>query len=326
MELLIFALKILCGLAVLVAGAEIFVLGASRTALALGLRPILIGLTIVAFGTSLPEFVVSLIASMSGQHDLAAANIVGSNIFNVGLILGLAAMIQPLRVEKDTIRRELPFVVLSAIALYGFARDGIISRMEGFLLLLAFAIFLAVCFIPVIKNPESLSANESNSQKEPARSTTPHRWRRTILFLGGGLLLLIGGAKLFTSGSVDLARFFGISEVVIGLTIVAIGTSLPELATSVMASLRRQDDLSVGNITGSNIFNILLIIGVCAVLHPIPVSTQLVQRDMVVMVALSLALFPIMKSGFIISRLEGVLLVGSYVIYMIWVSRSAMGL
>ncbi|MFH2203019.1 MAG: calcium/sodium antiporter [Elusimicrobiota bacterium] len=297
------------GLGGLIVGAEVLIRGGSRLAAIWGLRPIIIGLTVVAFGTSAPEAVVSVLAGLREQSDVAMGNVVGSNIFNIAAILGLASLIRPLAVQADSIRREVPFAVGSAVLLWVLCIDGRLGVLDGLLLLGCFAFFNAMVFRWV------RSADEANTRE---RGSGGVRSSGGLCLLG--LALLVAGAHWFVDGSVALARAWGVSELFIGLTIVAAGTSLPELATSVMGAVRGKDDLAIGNVVGSNIFNILLILGLAAMIHPLTVAPSLLRRDIPVMIALTLVLVPVMRSGFRISRLEGCLLVAAYGTYLYYAS------
>lgn len=298
-------LALIAGLALLVAGAEVLISGASALARRLGVRPIIVGLTVVAFGTSAPELVVSLFAGLQGRSEVAVANVVGSNIFNIGAILGLAAMIRPLKVHVDAVRREIPFMLGSALLLGVLCADGKIGRLDGAILLGGFFLFMFKTF--------SWSKSVERSAVEPA----PSRRRFAGLAFVSGLVLLVVGAWLFVGGAIAVARHLRISELVIGLTIVAAGTSLPELAASVMAAWHGEDDIAVGNVTGSNIFNILFILGLCAVWTPLDIDRAAGMRDLGAMVLFSIVLIPVMRTGFVISRAEGALLFAAYTGYTV---------
>lgn len=298
-------LALIAGLALLVVGAEVLISGASALARRLGVRPIIVGLTVVAFGTSAPELVVSLFAGLQGRSEVAVANVVGSNIFNIGAILGLAAMIRPLKVHVDAVRREIPFMLGSALLLGVLCADGKIGRLDGAILLGGFFLFMFKTF--------SWSKSVGRNAVEPA----PSRRRFAGLAFVSGLVLLVVGAWLFVGGAIAVARHLRISELVIGLTIVAAGTSLPELAASVMAAWRGEDDIAVGNVTGSNIFNILFILGLCAVWRPLDIDRAAGMRDLGAMVLFSIVLIPVMRTGFVISRAEGALLFAAYTGYTV---------
>ncbi len=305
-------LMCLLGLGLLIAGGEGLTAASSRLARRFGVRPIIIGLTIVAFGTSTPEAFVSLFAALEQKPDIAIANVVGSNIFNIAFILGLAALIHPLRVESGSLKREVPFVVGSAALLWLMAQDGYLSRVDGLLLLVFFGIFMAFCF-------RDAGSQEDDGEEPGDRKENP-AWLGLKIALS--LFLLALGANLLVSGSTALARGMGVSELLIGLTIVAAGTSLPELATSVMAAIRRKDDIAVGNVTGSNVFNILFILGLTAVIYPLNVNEGVLSRDIPLMLLVSLVSVPILKSGFIISRLEGAVLLAFYAGYSVLLFRA----
>ncbi len=306
-------LLIIGGLVLLVAGGELLTSGASRLAVNWGVKPIIIGLTVVAFGTSMPEAFVSIFAALENKSDIAVANVIGSNIFNLLFILGVSAVIRPLKVERTSTRREIPFLIGMAILVWMLGLDGVIGRLDGCILLSLFVTFLIVCI-------RSESNEETSSEMAMNIPLSSHF--RSIGLIVGSLVLLVVGAKLLLNGSVSIARNMGISELIIGLTIVAAGTSLPELATSIMASFRGKDDIAVGNVTGSNIFNVGFILGSAAVFHPLTVSQAMLNRDVVIMVAASLLALPILRSGFKVSRLEGAVLLIAYIIYTIYVVNS----
>lgn len=299
------------GLALLVAGGEWLTASSSKLAAGLGVRPIVIGLTVVAFGTSMPEAFVSIFAALQQKSDIAAANVIGSNIFNIAFILGVAAMIRPLKVEAGSIKREVPFLIGAAGLFWLLAYDRIISRTDAMIFLTALVIFLWVCF---------RSANNADPAEEEAQPKSQLNKVFLAVQIAFSLMLLVIGARLLIYGVTDLARLMGVSDLLIGLTVVAAGTSLPELAASVMASIRSKDDIAVGNVTGSNIFNVLFILGVSALVAPMPISELLFTRDLTVMLVVSLVALPILKSGFVISRAEGLLLVSGYVCYTIYLA------
>lgn len=307
MDILSLSLFCITGLVLLVAGGEILTAASSKLAALLGMKPIIIGLTIVAFGTSMPEAFVSIFASLKQNPDIAIANVVGSNIFNLTFILGVAAVIRPLKVEVSSIKREVPFVIGSACLLWVLAYDRILSRLDGALILILFVFFLWTCF-----------RNVDSSETEPQVAERSHEKKSVKLVqLFFSLILLVLGARFLVEGATGLARLMGLSDLLIGLTIVAAGTSLPELATSVMASVRAKDDLAVGNVTGSNIFNILFILGASSLLFPLAISDKMFSRDIPLMVLISLLALPILKSGFVISRQEGVVLILAYMGYVV---------
>ncbi|MFN0067000.1 MAG: calcium/sodium antiporter, partial [Limisphaerales bacterium] len=291
------------GLVLLYLGAEGLVKGASRLALRCGLTPLAVGLTIVAYGTSSPEMIVSLDAALAGQADIAVGNIVGSNIFNIAFILGLCALITPIRADAQIIRREIPIMIGVSVLLLGVLWDRTISRWEGALLLAGAIGYTVYTLRAARRSPDPQLAAEAQAElPRPAGGLG-----RQIAFIVGGLLLLVAGGHTFVTGAVQLARLIGLSEVVIGLTIIAGGTSLPELATSFVAALKKQAEISVGNIVGSNIFNILGILGVCALIRPLSAG-GITTVDLGVMLVVAVALLPMMRSGQSLSRWEAAVL------------------
>lgn len=302
---------ILAGLVALYFGAEGLVRGASAIALRLGITPLVVGLTVVAFGTSAPELLVSLI----GTDDIAVGNIVGSNVANLALILGAAAVINPLRVQTRAVKREIP-IMLGATALFIIlAIDGTLSRIDGAILLVAMAAYLVVTYLEARHNmaaAEDILGDELDDI-DPDRQSTP----LNIALIVGGIVGLALGAKFMVDGATFLAQAIGISDLVIGITIVAMGTSLPELATSVVASFRDEADISVGNCIGSNIFNLLLVMGVVASLGSIAVGADAIRIDLWVMAGVSLGIWPLLGSGRTLSRVEGALLIAVYLAYVI---------
>ena len=314
-------LLIVLGLAMLVAGAELLVRGASALARAVGLPSLIIGLTVVAFGTSAPEFAVSVKASLAGQPDIAVGNVLGSNTFNVLFILGVSALIVPLAVSSQLIRLDVPVMIAVSALTWLIAADGVVSRWEG-LLLLAGIVAYTTMLIRLGKRRQSLRVPPGPEEiARPARG----RLSVSLLMVLVGLTLLVLGARWLVQGAVDLARLLGVSELVIGLTVVAAGTSLPEVATSVVASIRRERDIAVGNIVGSNIFNILAVLGASAAASPggMAVSRTALHFDVPVMVAVALACLPVFFTGGRISRWEGALLLGYYLAYLTYLFLGA---
>lgn len=302
------------GLAVLVTGAETLVRGASQIAAAAGLSPLAIGLTVVAFGTSAPELSVSMRAAMASEAgaDIAIGNVVGSNICNVLLILGLAAAVAPLIVSKRLVQLDIPVMIGVSILLLVFGLDGRIGRLEGGLLFAGVIAFTVFSFVQ--------GRDESD---EPAARETAARLTARRLFIDGALIaaglgMLVLGANWVIDGAVAIARYFGMSELVIGLTLIAGGTSLPEAATSVLASLRGERDIAVGNVVGSNIFNILAVLGFSAIAAPdgIRVASAALSFDIPAMIAVAVACLPIFFTGYRISRVEGFVFLGFYVAYV----------
>jgi cation:H+ antiporter len=324
-DLLMTFLLIAAGLAALVVGAEALVRGASKLALSFGISPLVVGLTVVALGTSSPEIAVTADAVLAGKGDLALGNVVGSNIFNVLFILGLSAVITPLLVAQQLIRQEVPIMIGTSLLLFVLALDRSIGRAEGLLLivlLVAYVVFL----IRQSRNANRALRDEAAS--EVSRMTAgawDDRLPVQLLLIAGGLGLLVLGADWFVDGATRIARSFGISELVIGLTIVAGGTSMPEVATSILAAVRGERDIAVGNVVGSNIFNILGCLGISAVLAPasLTVAESMVVFDIPAMIAVAIACLPIFFSGNTISRWEGGVFLGYYVAYTTYLVLSA---
>ena len=306
------------GLITLVAGAELLVRGASRLAAALGVSPLIIGLTIVAFGTSSPELAVSVQSALSGQADVAVGNVVGSNIFNVLFILGLSALITPLVVAQQLVRIDVPLMIVVSLAVWLFALNGYVERWEGALLFAGIVAYTAFLGIQSQRERNAAVLAEYEAEYQPKR---PASWLQRLLeagMAGVGLALLVLGARWFVEGAVGAAEAMGVSELVIGLTIVAAGTSLPEVATSIVAALRGERDIAVGNVVGSNIFNILAVLGLTALVVPgsgVPVSTNALWLDMPFMIVVAVACLPIFFTGYLIARWEGLLFLGYYIVY-----------
>lgn len=298
--------SLLAGLLLLTAGAEGLIRGSSSLARRLGLSPLVIGLTVVAFGTSTPEFVVSLQGALDGRSALAIGNVVGSNIGNIGLILGGAALISPLRVQAQIIRLDVPIMIGVTLLLSALLWNGWVGRVEGALLATGIIAYTWTT-IALARRGASPAVQEEFEAGVPSQ----HPVWQDILFVAGGLGFLIGGGQLLVFGAVTIAQQFGVSETVIGLTIVGIGTSPPELATSLLAAARGAGDIAVGNVVGSNIFNILGILGPVALVQPLSVGT-LGPVDAGVMVGFALLLLPLMRTQYVLHRWEGALLLGLY--------------
>ncbi|GMV44882.1 MAG: sodium:calcium antiporter [Pseudomonadota bacterium] len=308
-------ISLVLGLALLVAGAELLVRGASRLALRVGISPLVVGLTVVAFGTSSPELAVSVQAGLAGQSDIAAGNIVGSNIFNVLFILGLAALILPLAVSQQLVRLDVPVMIGVSVLFWIMALDGRIGRFDGLLLV---AGIVAYTLFAIRQGRREAPAIEAQYAQEFGRANGwLGRLPVQLAMIAAGLALLVLGATWLVDSAVAIARVLGVSEVVIGLTIVAAGTSLPEVATSIMAALRGERDIAVGNVVGSNLFNLLGIGGIAALLTPggIEVAASLLRLDLPVMFAVAFACLPIFATGHLIARWEGGLFVAYYAAY-----------
>ena len=307
-------LLFVAGLALLLLGADLLVRGASRLALALGLAPVIVGLTVVSIGTSAPELAISIGGAVAGTPDLALGNIVGSNIANVLLILGLVALVTPLVVHRQLVWLDVPIMILASLLCFGMALDGRIGRVEG-AVLLACALAYIVFLVRLAKRSPEQAPEDPALQ--PGDATQRHGFVRQVLLMAGGLALLVAGARMLVEAATAIALQFGLSDLVVGLTIVAIGTSLPEIATSLLAAVRGQRDLAVGNIVGSNIFNLLLVLGATALVagDGVAVSPSALRFDLPVMTAVALACLPIFLSGHRIARWEGLLFLGYYAAY-----------
>jgi cation:H+ antiporter len=307
------SLLTLAGLLVLYGGAEFLVRGSSALALRLGLSPLLVGLTVVAFGTSSPELAVSVRASLGGQGDIALGNVVGSNIANVALILGVCALVRPLRVDAQVVRWDAP-IMFSCSGLLAFLLvDGVLSRPEGALLFAGIVGYTVLTVRLARREPSGLVQEEFAGGLPAAPRSV---WAEALLVaLGLGLLAL--GGRLLVSGAVTMARGLALSEAFIGLTVVAVGTSLPELATSLVAAVRGEADLAVGNVVGSNIFNVLCVAGLASLINPVA-AVAVTRLDLWVMIGVAAAVLPVVWTGFRVSRAEGALLALGYCAYVGW--------
>ncbi|TDR56513.1 cation:H+ antiporter [Halomonas ventosae] len=307
----------IAGLILLIVGAEGLVRGASRLATRLGMSPLIIGLTVVAFGTSSPELAVSLKAALDDQAGIALGNVVGSNIFNVLFILGVSALIVPLVVAQQLIRADIPLMVGLSVAVLLLAMDGGIGRWDGILLVAGLVGYLVFLFRQNTKTPSPEHAADGGS--------APVSLGINLLYVTVGLGMLILGSRWLVEGAVSFAQSMGVSEQVIGLTIIAAGTSLPEVVTSIIAALRGERDIAVGNVVGSNVFNILGVLGLTGLLAPsgIAVSDAMMGFDMPVMIAVALACLPICFTGGVINRWEGAVLFTYYLAYTLYLILAA---
>lgn len=325
------ALFIFCaGLVLLIGGAELLVRGASRLAFALGISPLVVGLTVVAFGTSAPELAVSIHAAFNNQASLALGNVIGSNIFNILLILGVSAVITPLTVHVQLIRLDIPLLIGSSLLVVLFSTDGSIGRAEGLTLFAAGLIYTGFLI---------RQSRRENAQEQPAATsspTLPHtiqpatesqhsenrsafQWRN-VAFVVIGLILLVWGARWLVQSATAMAQALGISQLVIGLTIIAGGTSLPEVATSVVAALRGERDIAVGNVVGSNLFNLLVVLALSATIAPTGIVVPDTARifDLPIMTVVAIVCFPIFFTGYRIARWEGLVFLAYYLAYVIY--------
>jgi cation:H+ antiporter len=294
------------GLLLLVLGADSFVRGASGLAIRFGISPFVVGLVLVGLGTSAPELSVNLTAAFAGRYEIAIGNVVGSNIANIGLILGVSALIAPLAVNARLIRIEVPLVIAVSVGLWLLSLDGLIGRIDAVILLIGLAGLLVL-----IARDSKLESIQVQDELTEAASTQSGL-KLNLIRLVAGLALLLYGSQRMVVAAVNLATLWGMSELMIGLTIVAIGTSLPELAASAMAAWRGHSDIALGNVVGSNLFNILLILGATAAIHPLSVGHSSLRIDLPLMIGFALLLYPIARSGRVVSRNEAVLLLAAY--------------
>ena len=308
---------ILLGLLLLAGGGEALVRGATAIARLAGVTPAVIGLTVVAMGTSLPELVVSVLAALDGQPDIAIGNVVGSNIFNIVGVLGITALITAIPVTGSAVRLEWPIMFLSSAVLLLLSRDGAIDRLEGTFLLAGLFVFTA--YMVWVGRREVAGTEEAAFAEQANRRSVRSPVAQLALSIGAvaaGLVLLVLGGRALVLGAVEIARVAGLSERVIGLTVVAIGTSMPEVAASVVAALRGRTDVAIANLIGSNIFNILGILGITALIQPVPVAPEMRATDMIWMLVTAAAVFPVLRSGMRVSRMEGGLLLFLYLAYL----------
>jgi|694.fasta_scaffold16076_10 cation:H+ antiporter len=307
-------LLIVFSLLLLFFGAEGLVRGSSSLALRAGLSPLLVGLTIVAFGTSSPELVVSVKAALAQQGDISLGNVVGSNSFNVGIILGLTALICPIPVHRQIIKLDAPIALGIAFVLLLFLYDKTLNRIEGLIFFIGIVAYTLMNVLLARREANKGSAADTKSEAESLTGISNH-WAIDVGFILGGLVILVFGSRLLVDNSIILAKAFGVSEAIIGLTIVAAGTSMPELATSVVAALRKQPDIAIGNVVGSNVFNILGILGVAALISPIH-APGISLVDYATMILFMVLLIPLLYTGQLLHRIEGVVLLMLYGVYL----------
>jgi cation:H+ antiporter len=315
-------LLLTAGLALLALGGDALVRGATALARFAGVTPAVIGLTVVAMGTSAPELAVSLLAASRGQPDIAVGNVIGSNIFNIAGILALTAMATPLPVRGAVVRLEWPVMFVVTVFALLLMRDGEFSRIEGVGFTIALITFVA--YTVRLARAEVRGAEARAFVHQAETRSIPKQWREigvAVAFVVGGILLLAGGGQLLVSGAVRLARLFGMTERVIGLTIVSAGTSMPELAASIAAARRRETDVAIANVIGSNIFNLLGILALTAVYKPIAINPALVASDGWWMLGMTLLVFPLLRTGLRLTRVEGALLFAAYMVYVLLLLR-----
>jgi len=324
-------LLLLIGLGLLVGGAEALVRGASRLAASLGVRPLVIGLTVVGFGTSTPEVVVSALASAQGEPAIALGNVLGSNIANSGLILAIAALILPMRCDLVLLRREAPIMLLVSLLVWMQAWTGSVTRLQGLLMLATLGVFVWVSLrwaraeAPAIEAEfKEFEVDRGWLPEDFARSKRKLRRTRMqhAMWITVGIVLLVAGGHLLVESATALAHRFGVPDIVIAATLIAVGTSLPELATSVVAALRREADISVGNIIGSNIFNLLGVLGLSAAIRPVLVPPAVRDFELLWVVAFAAATALVLRTGHKITRIEGGVLLAAYAVFLFLLLRS----
>ncbi len=315
-------LFLIFGLVLLIWGAELLVRGASRLATAAGISPLVVGLTVVAFGTSSPELAVSVMSAFKGQADLAIGNVVGSNIFNVLLILGISALIIPLVVAQQLVRFDVPLMIGASFLVLLLGADQSLGRFDGLVL---FSAVVAYTIFLIRQSRRESNAEVKEEYEKEYGEKGPVLWVKNIGLVVVGLAGLMLGSKWLVSSAVTIAQSFGVSELVIGLTIVAAGTSMPEVATSVVAAIRGERDIAVGNVVGSNIFNLLCVLGLSSIVAPsgIAVSAAALRFDIPVMIAVAVACLPIFFSGYLISRFNGATFLFFYVAYVVYLVFTA---
>ncbi|MDY0205530.1 MAG: calcium/sodium antiporter [Pseudomonas sp.] len=315
------------GFILLVIGAEVLVRGAARLAARFGISPLIIGLTVVAFGTSAPEMAVSTQSAFLGQGDIAIGNVIGSNIFNVLVVLGLSALIAPLLVSHRLVRIDVPIMIAAGFLAWLLALDGSYNRLDGLILfscIIAYTSYLIISSLKAWKAGKAIDIDdEYSSQVNPSRFAS----LINLVYILAGLALLVIGSNLLVSGAVSLAQALGLSELVIGLTIIAVGTSLPELATSLIAAWKGERDIAVGNIVGSNLFNLLAVLGLAGLVSPesISVARSAIDFDFPVMMAVMVACLPVFFAGYSINRWEGALFLGYYIAYTTYLIMQSNG-
>ncbi len=305
-------LLLVLGIGVLYFGAEWLVRGAARLAGSLGVSPMVVGLTVVSFGTSAPELVVCTVAAWGGNPDLAIGNVMGSNLANIGLILGLTSMIRPLEVHSRVVWREMPIMLIVTLAIYPLAWDLEIGSGDGVILLLALAAYLMFVFQSVGSETSDVLHEYEDFIEAAGEKESRVRMGDVSLVIVGSAGLVLGGYCI-VEGAVQVASALGIPQVIVGLTVVAVGTSLPELATSLVAAARREADIAVGNVIGSNIFNFAAILGTASIVAPLPIQPSVLTEELPAVLLMSLLLFPVLRSGWRIRRWEGTILVAAYI-------------
>ena len=324
--MLLSVVAVVSGLLALVWSADRFVDGAASAARHFNVPALLIGIVIIGFGTSAPEMVVSALASSQGNPGIALGNAYGSNITNIGLILGITAVLAPIAVDSQVLRRTLPLLTIVTLLSAVLMLDDNISRIDAIILLVLFAVLMALTIIQGTKD-QKRPVHDAWADDVSEATAHPMPLKTAIIWVVVGLILLIASSRLLVWGAVTIAQSLGVSDLIIGLTIIAVGTSLPELASSIIAARKGEHDMAVGNILGSNLFNTLAVVGIAGAIHPMAVGHEVLTRDMLVMVGLTLSLF-VFGFGFkrrqgCINRWEGAILVAVYLMYTAWLVRTA---
>ena len=320
----------LAGLAALVLGADVIVRGGGAVASRLRISPMLVGLTVVAIGTSMPELAVGVVAAAEGSGALAVGNITGTNIVNLLLVLGLSALILPLAIEIRTLRFELPVMAIAALLLWALAAYGVLSRLDGLILLVAAIVYTAVLIRTARRESRSFATEPAAADvSEVAADSEPAKERHTVVHIAlmlGGIAVVVLGAKWLVDAAIGIARGFGVSDAFIGLTVVAIGTSAPELVTTIVSTLRNERDIAIGNLLGSSIYNILLVLGITCLIptHGLALPPSMVRIDIPIMAAVVLVCFPIFVSGRRVHRAEGAAMVVAYLAFLALVLATQM--
>lgn len=298
---------IIAGLVMLIFGGDVLVQGASGIAKKMKLSPLVIGMTVVAFGTSAPELMVSVKAAYMGSPEIALGNVIGSNIANIALVLAITVLIFPLAIDRNSKIIDWPMMLLASVLFYAFALDGVISLLEGSILFVGIIIFTTF----IIRN----SRRKNKSYEPDLEDHTPKSWLALLKILAG-LILLYYGSQWLVNGAIEVAKQFGVEERIIGVTVIAFGTSVPELAASIIAALKKESEISIGNLIGSNIFNIMSVIGITAIIQPIQVTEKIINPDMYWMLAIALGLGIILFFWKKINRWHGLVLLSSYIAYI----------
>ncbi|MCB9459253.1 MAG: calcium/sodium antiporter [Anaerolineaceae bacterium] len=304
---------VLIGLVLLFFGGNWLVEGASRLARSLGISPLVVGLTVVALGTSAPELLVSLSAALSGSSDIAVGNVVGSNIANIGLILGISGLIYPISVHVDLLKREIPIMLVASVVAVIMFQDGQIGRLDGIILVAGLIAFISFMVVSALRDRRIQPDPVEEQRLHPVNVNRTTEMLRFAL----GLIVLAVGAQITVGNATQLARSLGVSELVIGITLISIGTSLPELVTSIIAALSKNSDIAIGNVVGSNIFNLLAILGITAVVRPINVSPQIAGGEALMMLGFSFLLLPFVINR-VLGRRESMIFLAAYVVFTIY--------